>query len=256
MLQRMATPLVRIAIGLMPFRCRVTSLAMFVAVLLSATAGAQVSAREVRVEVRDRSGRMLPEARIEFLPGADTALTDSAGIARLTVEADTTLTIGVRKIGFEPRAARFAIGTAPAFVIRITLGTLGIRLPAVTVTAEYPGEPWRRGYEERRRRSSGSFRDRNDFAGRTPMMLDDWFNGIPGAQMTSSGLRINRCPRLGIWIDGIHVTRPGLSSGLALMQLTAMDIAALEIYRMAQQQAQFSDPNIEDCSLVVWTRSR
>lgn len=256
MLHGMATPLLTIATGLVRKRHHVSSLAIIAALLLPAQADAQVSAREVRVEVRDRGGRMLPEARIEFLPGADTALTDSAGIARLTIEADTTLTIGVRKLGFEPRAARFVIGTAPAFVIRVTLGTLGIRLPDVTVTAEYPGEPWRRGYEERRRRSSGSFRDRSYFTGRAPMMLDDWFNGIPGAQMTSRGLRINRCPRLGVWIDGMHVTRPGLSSALALMQLTPTDIAALEIYRMAQQQAQFSDPNLEDCSLVVWTRSR
>ncbi|MES3034477.1 MAG: hypothetical protein V4813_10835 [Gemmatimonadota bacterium] len=218
---------------------------------------AQSLPREVRVEVRDRGGRMLPGARIDFLPGADTALTDSTGVARAVVEADSTMTISVRKIGFEPRAARFAIGRAPAFLVRVALGDLGARLPEVSVIAEYPGEPWRRGYEERKRRASGSFRDRDYFTGpRQPMLLDDWFNGIPGTQMTSRGLRINRCPRLGVWIDGMHVTRPGLPASMALMQLTATDIAAVEIYRMAQQQAQFSDPNLEDCSLVVWTRSR
>lgn len=218
---------------------------------------AQPSPREVRVEVRDRGGRMLPGARIDFLPGADTALTDSIGVARIVIDADSTITISVRKLGFEPRAARFPIGKAPAFVVRVVLGDLGARLPEVTVVAEYPGEPWRRGYEERKRRASGSFRDRDFFTGpRQPMLLDDWFNGMPGTQMTSRGLRINRCPRLGVWIDGMHVTRPGLPASLALMQLTATDIAAVEVYRMAQQQAQFSDPNLEDCSLVVWTRSR
>ncbi len=199
---------------------------------------------------------MLPGARIEFLPHADSAVTDSAGIAKATIEADSTLTISIRKLGFEPRAARFPIGDAPAFVVRVTLGDLGMRLPEVTVTAEYPGEPWRRAYEERRRRSSGSFRDRSYFTGRQPMILEDWFAGIPGAQMTGRGLRVNRCPRIGVWIDGMHVTGPGLSSNLAMMQLTATDIAAIELFRMAQQQSQYSDPNREDCSLLVWTRSR
>ncbi len=218
---------------------------------------AQPTPRDVRVEVRDRNGRMLPGARVDFLPGTDTAVTDSAGIATAVVNADSTLTISVRKIGFEPRAARFPIGSAPAFVVRVMLGDLGARLAEVTVTAEYPGEPWRRGYEERKRRASGSFRDRSFFTGpRQPQLLDDWFNGIPGAQMTSRGLRMNRCPRLGVWIDGVHMTRSGIPASVALQQVTAIDIAAIEIYRTAQQQVQFSDPNLEDCSVVVWTRTR
>ena len=238
---------------------RRSTLATVVAALLLLVAAVPVSAqplqRQVRVEVRDRDGRMLPDVHVEFLPKGDSATTDSSGLAFATIEADSTMMISVRKIGFEPRAARFPIGTAPAFVVRVTLGTLGVRLPEVSVTAEYPGEPWRRAYEERRHRASGSFRDRSFFSGRPPMVLEDWFNGMPGVQMTARGLRVNRCPRLGVWIDGMHVTGPGLSSGLALMQLTATDIAALELYRMSQQQSQYSDPNREDCSLLVWTRS-
>lgn len=233
---------------------RRTTLATLLAGAVASLA-AQVLPRDVRVEVRDRQGHMLPEARIEFLPKGDSATTDSSGIALATIDADTVLTISVRKIGFEPRAARFPIGNAPAFVVRVTLGALGVRLPEVSITAHYPGEPWRSGYEERRRRASGSFRDRSYFTGRPPMVLEDWFNGMPGVQFNVRGLRVNRCPRLGVWIDGMHVTGPGLSTGLAIQQLTANDIAALELYRLSQQQSQFSDPNREDCSLLVWTRS-
>ena len=236
--------------------CHSVAALLLCLLISSALLLSQPSPRDVRVEVRDKSGRMLSDARIEFLPRADTAITDSAGIALATIEAESTMTISVRKLGFEPRAARFPIGTAPAFVVRVTLGELGMRLPEVSVTAEYPGEPWRRGFEERRKRNSGSFRDRSYFAGRTPFTLDDWFNSMPGVQMTSRGLRIMRCPRLGVWIDGMHVTGPGLPASLALLQLTANDIAALELFRMAQQQSQYSDPNLEDCSLLVWTRSR
>jgi hypothetical protein len=223
---------------------------------LSVLAGAQRAPRELRVEVRDSKGRRLPDARVDFPPGSDSAFTDSAGVARITIDADSLLTVSVRKIGYEPRAARFPVGRTPAFVIRVTLGDLGQRLPEVSIVAEYPGEPWRKGFEDRKHRSSGSFRERSFFAGREPQRLDDWFVGMPGAMMTSRGLRVNRCPRLGIWIDGMHVTQGGGSASIALMQLTATDIAAVELYRLAQQQSQYSDPNLEDCSLLVWTRTR
>jgi len=231
-------------------------MALFFCTAAGSALHAQGKPRQVRVDVRDKSGRVVPSARIDFAPTGDSAFTDSAGIARTTITADSILTVTIRKIGLEPRAARFSIGNAPAFVIRATLGETNFRLPEVTVTAEYPGEPWRAAYEDRRKRSSGSFRDRDYFRGRVPMTMEDWFNSMPGVQTTSRGLRVTRCPRLGVWIDGMHVTGPGLSSSTALMQLTAIDIAAVELYRMAQQQSQYSDPNREDCSLLVWTRSQ
>jgi hypothetical protein len=224
--------------------------------MLAVSVTAQPAPRELRVEVRDQKGRRLPDARVDFPPASDSTFTDSTGVARITIEADSALTVSVRKIGYEPRAVRFPVGRTPAFIIRVTLGDLGQRLPEVSIVADYPGEPWRRAYEERKHRSSGSFRDRSYFVGREPQRLDDWFVGIPGAMMTSRGLRVNRCPRLGVWIDGMHVTQGGGSANTALMQLTATDIAALELYRLAQQQSQYSDPNLEDCSLLVWTRTR
>ncbi len=256
MFPRMHSPFGRWCRCGLPLGVRLAVAALSLLSALACRVEAQRAPRQVRIEVKDRTGRPLPDVRIDFAPGSDSAFTDSVGIATATIEADSTVSLSVRKIGFEPRAARFPIGNAPAFVVRVTLGQLGIRLPEVSVTAEYPGEPWRRGYEERRRRASGSFRDRTYFTGRAPMNLDDWFAGIPGAQMTGRGLRVNRCPRLGVWIDGMHVTAPGLNSNLALMQLTATDIAAIELFRMAQQQSQYSDPALEDCSLLVWTRTR
>jgi hypothetical protein len=231
---------------------------MFAGLIACVTAQgtAQSRPRDVRVEVRDKGGHSLHGVHVAFPPLTDSVTTDSSGTAFASVDADSTLTIAVRKIGYEPRTARFVIGRAPAFSIRVTLGQVGIRLPEVSVIAEYPGEPWRTGYEERRKSSSGSFRDLGYFEGRQPTVLEDWFAGLPGAQMSARGLRVNRCPRLGVWIDGMHVTAPGLTSTLALNQLSAHDIAAIELFRMSQQPSRYSDPLREDCTLLVWTRSR
>jgi hypothetical protein len=222
----------------------------------SGAQSAEATPRELRIEVRDREGHAIPEARINLTVRGDSAITDSLGLATLEITTDTLLVISIRKIGYQPRAARLRIGTAPGFIVRVVLGSLGDQLPAMTVRADYREEPWREGFDTRRRNSSGSFRDRSYFNGRQIQMIDDWFGGMPGIQISSRSVRINRCARVGVWIDGMHLTGGGLSALLAFNQVSGNDIAAVEVYRIAQQQAQFSDPNREDCSVLIWTRSR
>ena len=218
---------------------------------------AQMTARDIRVEVRDRKGQAVESAHIQFRDRADSANTDSLGIAELTVAADSLLEIVVSKDGFESRYARFRIGSAPMFVVKVTMGMQGSRVPNLSLTPEYPGEPWRQGFEERRRKSSGTFRDLRYFSGRQmPQSLDEWFQGIPGVEMMTDGLRIRRCARIGVWIDGLHATGPGLTLNAALSVINPNAIAAIEVYRTASQLEQMSDPNREDCSLLVWNRIR
>lgn len=224
--------------------------------LCSITVSAQSAPREIRIEVRDRAGHPIPGARVDFPQTGDTATTDSSGKASAEVQADSSITIVISRDGFDSRALQFTIGRAPAFLVNAVLGATGQRVPTVKMVPEYPGEPWRVGYEERRRRSSGSFRDRSYFTGTQPQLLDDWFTGMPGVQAGSQGLVINRCRRMGVWIDGMHATNPNVSAGFAMQQLAPNDIAAVEVYRLAQQQTQFSAPDREDCTLVIWTRSR
>jgi hypothetical protein len=227
------------------------------ACVAATTLSAQMTARDIRVEVRDRQGQAVEAAHVQFRDRADSANTDSLGIAELTVAADSLLEIVVSKDGFESRYARFRIGSAPVFIVKVTMGMQGTRLPTLTLTPEYPGEPWRLGFEERRRKSSGTFRDLRYFSGRQmPQTLDEWFQGIPGVEMMSDGLHIRRCKTLGVWIDGLHATGPGMTTNAALSVLNASDIAALELYRTASQLEQMSDPNREDCSLLVWNRIR
>ena len=69
--------------------------------LIAAAAGpvhTQPVQRQVRVEVRDRDGRMLPDVHVEFLPTGDSTTTDSSGLAFTSIEADSSMTISVRKI--------------------------------------------------------------------------------------------------------------------------------------------------------------
>ena len=220
-------------------------------------ARAQSTPRDLKIEVRDRGGRPIPEAQIHFFLSGDSVLTDSSGTAKKTVLADGAINITVRKIGFEARNARFNIGAAPAFNIRVALGEAGQKLPEVEVKDSYPGEPWRVGYEQRRRRGGGQFRDRRYFPGGQPFSMNDWFNGLPGLRTGGgAGAEINipRCRNTGVWIDNQHATSPGSGLRQALQSLPPQDIAAFELYT-SQLPAQFTGQG-EDCSLVVWTRLR
>ncbi len=225
--------------------------------LVVAVADAQPAPRDLKIEVRDRSGRPVPEAQVHFFLTGDSVLTDSSGLAQKTVVADSSINITVRKLGFEARNARFNIGAAPAFNIRVALGEAGQKLPEVEVKASYPGEPWRVGFETRRKRGGGQFRDRRYFPGGQPFSMNDWFNGLPGIRTGGgAGAEINipRCRNTGVWIDNQHATSPGSGLRQALQSLPPQDIAAFELYT-SQLPAQFTGQN-EDCSLVVWTRLR
>ncbi|MES3034478.1 MAG: hypothetical protein V4813_10840 [Gemmatimonadota bacterium] len=226
--------------------------------LLAGVLQAQASTpRDLRIEVRDKGGRPIPEAQVTFFLSGDSAFTDSSGIAKKTVLADSAINITIRKLGFEPRNARFTIGKAPAFNIRVALGEAGQKLPEVEVKDSYPGEPWRVAFEQRRKRGGGQFRDISYFPGGVPFSINDWFNGLPGVRTgggTGGDINIPRCRNLGVWIDNQHATSPGSTFRAALQSLPPQDIAAFELYT-SNTPAQFTGQN-EDCSLLVWTRLR
>ncbi len=218
---------------------------------------AQGRERTFRIDVRDKSGKPVPDAMVTFFLTGDSVRTDSAGIASISVVADSAVNITVRKIGFEPRNARIKIGAAPAFFVRVSLGEAGQRLAEVEVKDSYPGEPWRPAFEQRKKRGGGQFRDISYFPGGVPFSFADWFNGMNGVRTmggTSSEINISRCRALGVWIDGQHATSPNSGFRFALSTVPPQDIAALELYT-SSTPAQYTGQG-EDCSLLIWTRVR
>ena len=231
---------------------------LLVTTLVPPSVGAQApTPRLLRIEVRDRSGHPIGDVAISFFLTGDTTRTDSSGVASITVLADDAINISIRKIGFEPRDARFVIGKAPAFNVRVAMGEAGQRLPEVEVKDNYPGQPWRPAFEQRKKRGGGLFRDIGYFPGGVPFSMADWFNGLPGVRTGGgNGSQINfpRCRNLGMWIDGQRATSPGSGYRSALQSVPPQDIAALELYT-SNTPAQYTGQG-EDCSLLLWTRLR
>ncbi len=222
-----------------------------------ATLHGQRLPRELRIEVRDKTGRPIPDVSVGFFLTGDSARTDSSGNARVYVVADSVIDIALKKIGYEPRSARFRVGSAIAFTVRVPLGDAGQLLEEVEVREAYT-DPWRKGFELRKRRGGGQFRDASSFVTGAPNTISNWFAGLPGVRTGGGGsgndINVPRCRRLGIWIDGQHATVAGSDSRFALATVPAQDIGAFELYT-ANTPAQFTGQG-EDCSLLIWTRLR
>jgi hypothetical protein len=242
------------------FRTTRIALSLFVFTLFLlpiAVARGQSAPRDLTIEVRDKDGHAVADAQIGFFLTNDSTRTDSSGNARITVIADSMIDIAVRKIGFEQRRARFKVGRAAGFTVRVQLGDAAQKLAEVEVHESAPSEPWRKGFDQRKKRGGGQFREITSFASQMPNTIDEWFAGLPGVR-TGGGagneLNIPRCRRLGLWIDGQHATGPGIDYRFALATIPAQDIAAFELYT-SQTPAQFTGQT-EDCSLLIWTRLR
>ena len=238
-----------------------TALSHLVGIVLpfvaAGTSFAQALPRDLKIEVRDREGHPVADAQIGFFLTNDSTRTDSSGNARIVVTADSIIDISIRKIGFEQRRARFRAGGAHGFTVRVQLGDAAQKLAEVEVLESAPAEMWRKGFDQRKKRGGGHFRDITNFASQMPNTIDDWFAGLPGVR-TGGGagneINVPRCRRLGLWIDGQHATAPGVDYRFALATIPAQDIAAFELYT-ANTPAQFTGQT-EDCSLLVWTRLR
>jgi hypothetical protein len=239
-----------------PFRT-CSALILLLSASLASHASAQKLPREIRIEVRDRNGNPVPDAQITFFLSRDSARTDSAGNAKVTVIADSVIEIAARKLGFEQRTARFRLSSAIGFTVRVPMGDATQKLDEVEVRENYE-DPWRKGFELRKHRGGGQFRDMTNFASGMPNTISEWFSGLPGVR-TGGGaggrdINIPRCRRLGVWIDGQHATLPGADARFAINTVPAQDIGAFELYT-SSTPAQFTGQG-EDCSLLIWTRLR
>lgn len=103
-------------------------------VILLLFAAARISQGQVMARVRvfaEAGGRQLPDAIVAA--GADTARTDTAGIAVFMIDAVPTR-ITVSKLGFRPDSLYVALRPGTDTAIMVTLQPLGIQLAPVVVS--------------------------------------------------------------------------------------------------------------------------
>jgi TonB family protein len=180
-------------------------------IVVSAPALAQpgeIGTGGVRGSVKDSLGTPIAGARITIGGTTLVAESDDNGEFQLAKAAAGTISIRVRRIGFQPDTVRIDVIAGKTIPADIVLARIAVELdPLIVVGRRNQTGPFA-GFYGRLSRGMGHFLTREQIDKRNPMNMTDLFRMIPGARVESRGMgnqvvrfRGSRNPPL-VWLDG------------------------------------------------------
>lgn len=250
-------------------RCAVL---MALAVMVRATGIAQEPpARLVQGRVTDSAGVPVPYVNVRV--GPVRVVTNDSGRFRLPLQSRTSITLEVRRLGFEP--ANVALPAGGDTSLFVTLTPVAHVLREALVQQERLRTLERRGFYSRLQDREkginiGYFVTPEDLERRQPPLTTMLLEGIPGVRVSRVGGNcqfIQRCYmptgpggcRFTIFLDGARIT--GLSAGPSargdfLDELLAPStIAGIEVYtRGVRAPPQFQTLSGNCGVVVIWTK--
>ncbi len=208
--------------------------------------------------VRDAAGAALPDVTVAIF--GLTVRTDVRGAFELfTVDVDT-VTISLRKIGFEQVDALLSARNRLWDTVMVQMEPTSQRLSKVKVTETSTRSALGlRDFEERRARGLGTFITRADITERGANRLSDLLRTKRGVVIVGrrvrfaaySGSRTQLCQPV-IWMDG------SLSAGMEVDELLPSTVEAMELYPYLStipMEFQRLGANTTPCgTIVIWTR--
>jgi hypothetical protein len=233
---------------------RVSTLAGLLVGVASFDAGAQAQTPTIVGVVRDSAG--LPIISAEVLVLGRKAVSDSLGRFYLSYPASDTLTVNVRRLGYESVSFALSSKDVADNSLDIVLRRVAAALDEVNVTAmEDRSRTSLRGYDDRRERGLGVFVTREEIEKRNTRLLTDVLRQARGVMIRGGTVRFatyqakNCVPML--WLDG--QAAPGLDLGA----ISATDVEGIELYQsISTTPAEFRRGNqqVECGTIVVWTK--
>jgi hypothetical protein len=231
-------------------------------VIPPATLGAQpnVAGRELVGIVRDSAGMAIEGAIVE-IPGA-TARTNARGTFQLWTTDLDTLTISIRRLGYEAVSALIASRGRQWDTVVVELDRLPQRLAAAAIReAATVRRLGLRDFAQRRSQGLGEYVTRAEITARNTSRTSDVVRDLRGVRLVrvrtgGYGVRFAAfsgtapgCTPL-MWVDGQR------APGLEIDDITANDIEALELYEnWTSTPHPFAAGSSLPCgTIVVWTR--
>jgi hypothetical protein len=230
-------------------------------VLAIAVASDSVAAQKPSVAgvVRDTAGRPIALAQVNV--GAQSTRTDSIGYFYLSLSERDSITVDIRRMGYQPLTFTLSASEAIGNNLDVVLSIVPFALPELVV--EDPGfrsmTPLA-GFDERRTRGLGSYVTREDIVRRNTYRLSDVLRQQRGVMLTRTRDgrmtlqfvrgRGRRCEPL-VWLDG----QP--APGLEIDAVAATDVEGVELYQsMATTPQQFIPAGVlSNCgTVVIWTK--
>ncbi len=208
--------------------------------------------------VRDAAGAALSDVIVAAAGG--TTRTDARGTFELFTHDIDTVTISLRRIGFEPVEALLSARNRMWDTVMVQMDASSQRLDKVKVTETSTRSALGlRDFEERRARGLGTFITRADINERGANRLSDLLRTKRGVVIVGrrvrfaaySGSRTQLCQPV-IWMDG------SLSTGMEVDDLLPSTVEAMELYPYLStipMEFQRVGANTTPCgTIVIWTR--
>jgi len=181
---------------------------------------------------------------------------DSAGRFLASGLATRSVTVRVRRVGYQPRAVPVSIpaGDERTAVV-ITLEAAPTELGPTTIVAdEEPGQRLREFYERMATNKFGSYIEPKTIEKRRPTFVSEMLRSVPGVRVRPSGgagnaVTIRGCSPV-IWIDGARMVHAELDD-----VVQASDVSAIEVYRsFSGIPAEYFDRAATCGTILVWTK--
>lgn len=239
-------------------RARTTFLAGALAVIAtSATATAQTAS--MVGTVKDSVGRPIVEAELQV--GSSFARTDTLGRYYIAFPRSDSVTVHVRRMGFERMTFTVTAAYIAANSVEIRMRAVAQTLASVQVAErELRSRTLMEGFDFRRSRGNGVFLTRQQIEARGTQQLTNILRAERGVEIVRNRngryvlrfaqwrARPNCEPQ--VWLDGQH------ARGFEIDDLAASDVEGIELYDgPATTPGEFIRGPIISCgTVVIWTR--
>jgi hypothetical protein len=243
---------------------RLFAFASCFALALAAPARTQGQAWELLGVVRNPDGTIIEGATVAI--SGNSTRTDSVGFFRLVASRRDTITIAVRRMGYNPISALLTDKELTGDTLLIVLDPSAQQLAQMTVKPRDLRSAFGFGsFEERRARGNGVFVTQADIEKRNAGRLSDVMRNKRGVQVMPNGrgggmvrfvnyqsrnMQGRNCAPL-IWLDGVK------APGMEIDEIPPNTVAGVELYsNIATTPAQFSAGQVDrPCgTIVIWTR--
>lgn len=219
--------------------------------MLQVAASARAQTPTIIGVVRDSAGVPIQSAEISVL--ARRTNSDSLGRFYLSLPAADSMTINVRRLGYESVTIRVSAKDIADNSLDVTLNRVATTLEQVEVTAmDDRAKTALRGYDERRSRGLGTFVTREEIEKRNTRYLLDVLRQSRGIVVRGRAVMfINKGCAPMVWLDGQE------TPGLSLDAVSATDVEGVELYQsLSNTPAEFHRGNqTQECgTIVIWTK--
>lgn len=212
--------------------------------------------------VRDSAGAPVHQADVGIVALHKLTRTDESGRFRIDAVPVGTVSVSIRKLGFEPQTIPHTVSPRGFDTLTVVMSVKVAALPGVRISErELRRMLWIEDFYRRRTRGIGTYLTRDEIDARRASRVSDALRDTPGIRFVrvrgGTGVRFMSAPSNRrdctpmLWLDGQR------APGMEVDDLPVNEIEGIELYHgPSTTPMQFSQGAVTTCgTIVVWSRA-